>query len=252
MKKEGRIERKYNELKSQLNPDLIPNHVAVIMDGNGRWAKKKGAGRLFGHKSGADAVRAVVETSVDIGIKYLTVYAFSTENWSRPEDEVKGLLKLILDSLINEIEELSQNNIIVRFLGTKHNLTEEYQQRIKQECEKTYHNTGLNFYVAMNYGGRTEILEAIKTMLQDIQNGKITEENLSEEVFENYLYTTGVPDPDLLIRTSGEKRLSNYLIWQSANTELYFTDILWPDFKKEAFLEAILDYQNRKRRFGGL
>ena len=252
MKKENRSERKYNELKSCLNPDLIPNHVAVIMDGNGRWAKKKGAGRLFGHKSGAEAVRAVVETSVDIGIKYLTVYAFSTENWSRPEDEVSGLLKLILDSLINEIEELSQNNIVVRFLGTKHNLTEEYQERIKKECAKTYQNTGLNFYVAMNYGGRTEILEALKAMIPEIKNGKFTAENITEADFASFLYTAGVPDPDLLIRTSGEKRLSNYLIWQSAYTELYFTDILWPDFKKEAFLEAILDYQNRKRRFGGL
>ena len=243
---------KFNRLKSQLNFDLIPCHVAVIMDGNGRWAKKKGAGRLFGHKNGAESVRAIVETSVEIGIKYLTVYAFSTENWSRPTDEVNGLLKLILDSLINEIEELSQNNVLVRFMGTGDNLSPEYQEKIQKECEKTYNNTGLNLFVAMNYGGRTELVDAIKTMIPDIQKGKINTENLDEKVFENYLYTSGVPDPDLLIRTSGEKRLSNFLIWQTAYTELYFTDILWPDFKKEAFLEAILEYQNRKRRFGGL
>jgi len=244
--------KRFDKLKAQIIPERLPQHVAIIMDGNGRWARKKGADRLFGHKNGAEAVRACVETSVEIGIKYLTVYAFSTENWTRPDDEVKGLLKLILDSLIREIDELSQNNIIVRFMGTTTNLTPEYRLKIQEQCEKSWNNTGLNLNIAMNYGGRTELIEAMKAMIPEIINGTITADNLSEAVYEKYLYTAGMPDPDLMIRTSGEKRLSNYLIWQSAYTELYFTDVLWPDFKKEAFLEAIIDFQNRKRKFGGV
>ncbi|MCL1827487.1 MAG: isoprenyl transferase [Candidatus Cloacimonetes bacterium] len=242
----------FEKLKAQLNHDLMPVHVAVIMDGNGRWAKKKGAGRLFGHKSGARSVRAIVEASVEIGIKYLTVYAFSTENWSRPESEVKGLLNLILNSLIEEIEELSENNIRVSFIGSDKNISTDYSEKVKKECEKTKDNTGLNFIVAMNYGGKIELLDAVKKMIPDIKKGNITADNLTEATFESHLYTTDIPDPDLLIRTSGEIRLSNFLIWQSAYAELYFTDILWPDFDKVAFLEAILEYQNRKRRFGGI
>jgi len=243
---------KYEKLKQQINPDRLPRHIAVIMDGNGRWANKRGANRLFGHKNGAEAVRACIEASVEIGIKYLTVYAFSTENWSRPEDEVKGLLKLILDSLIREIDELSQNNIIVRFIGTTTNLPPDYRMKVDAECQKTWNNTGLNLNIAMNYGGRVELLDAMKSMIPDILNGKITTNNLDEMMFEKYLYTAEMPDPDLMIRTSGEKRLSNYLIWQSAYTELYFTEILWPDFKKVAFLEAIIDFQSRNRKFGGV
>jgi undecaprenyl diphosphate synthase len=243
---------RFDKLKAQIIPEKLPKHVAIIMDGNGRWAKKRGADRLFGHKNGAEAVRACIETSVEIGIKYLTVYAFSTENWSRPDEEVKGLLKLILDSLIREIDELSQNNIVVRFIGTTTNLTPEYRERILQQCKKSWANTGFNLNIAMNYGGRTELIEAVRDMMPDIINGTITCDNLDEKMFEKYLYTKGMPDPDLMIRTSGEKRLSNYLIWQSAYTELYFTDVLWPDFKKVAFLEAILDFQNRKRKYGGI
>lgn len=243
---------KYDKLKTLIIPEKLPQHVAVIMDGNGRWAKKKGAGRLFGHKNGVESVRAIVEASVEIGLKYLTIYAFSTENWSRPEDEVKGLLKLILDSLVKEIDQMSKNNIKVRFIGTNNNLAADYQQKINEECKKSWNNTGLNFNIAMNYGGRTELLEAIKKMMPEIIKGNINADNLNEEFFEQYLYTAGMPDPDFMIRTSGEKRLSNYLIWQSAYTELYFTDILWPDFKKEAFLNAIIDFQNRNRRFGGI
>ena len=243
---------KFNKLKSKIDTALLPNHIAVIMDGNGRWAKKHGAGRLYGHKNGVESVRAIVEASVEIGLKYLTIYAFSTENWSRPEDEVKGLLKLILDSLVNEIEQMSHNNIVVRFIGSNNNLSVEYQEKIQKECHKSWNNTGLNFNIAMNYGGRLELLDAMKSMIPDIISGKINKENLNEKIFENYLYTAGMPDPDLMIRTSGEKRLSNFLIWQSAYTELYFTDIYWPDFKKEAYLEAIIDYQKRNRRFGGV
>jgi undecaprenyl diphosphate synthase len=242
--------KKFDILKSQIISERLPNHVAVIMDGNGRWAKSRGAGRLFGHKNGVESVRAIVEASVEIGLKYLTIYAFSTENWSRPMDEVKGLLKLILDSLVNEIDQMSKNNIVIRFIGSDINLASDYQEKIKSECKKSWNNTGLNFNIAMNYGGRQEILEAIKSMIPDIVKGSITTENIDETLFEKYLYTTGMPEPDLMIRTSGEMRLSNYLIWQSAYTELYFTDILWPDFKKEAFLEAIIDFQKRNRRFG--
>ncbi|MDD4155833.1 MAG: isoprenyl transferase [Candidatus Cloacimonetes bacterium] len=247
-RKKSEIE-KYKKL---INSKKLPNHIAVIMDGNGRWAKKQGAGRLYGHRNGVESVRAIVEASVEIGLKYLTIYAFSTENWSRPEDEVKGLLKLILDSLVNEIDQMSKNNIVVRFIGTNKNLSPEYQEKIHRECEKSWNNTGLNFNIAMNYGGRLEILEAVKKIMPLIKSGEINEENICEKDIEQYLYTAGMPDPDLMIRTSGEMRLSNYLIWQSAYTELYFTDILWPDFKKEAFLKAIVDFQKRNRRFGGI
>jgi undecaprenyl diphosphate synthase len=207
---------------------------------------------LFGHRSGVEAIRNLLEVSVEIGLKYLTIYAFSTENWTRPKDEISGLLKLILDSLINEIDEMSKNNVVVRFIGTEENLPNGYKAKIVKECQKSWSNTGLNFYIAMNYGGRAEILEAVKTMMPNIREGKINESNLDEILLSNYLFTRGMPDPDLMIRTSGEKRLSNFLIWQSAYTELYFTDVLWPDFKKETFLEAIIEYQNRIRRFGGI
>jgi undecaprenyl diphosphate synthase len=243
---------KYKKLIEMVNPERLPTHVAVIMDGNGRWANKRGATRLFGHKNGAEAVRACIEVSVEIGIKYLTVYAFSTENWSRPAEEVTGLLQLIIDSLIREIDELSENNIIVRFIGTTTNLPTDYRKNVDKVCQKTWTNTGLNLNIAMNYGGRVELLDAMKSMMPDIINGDITQDNLDDSIFERYLYTAGMPDPDLMIRTSGEKRLSNYLIWQSAYTELYFTNILWPDFKKEAFLEAIIDFQNRNRKYGGI
>jgi undecaprenyl diphosphate synthase len=244
--------KKFDLLKSQLIVEKMPQHVAIIMDGNGRWAKKIGASRLWGHNHGVESVRAMVETSVEIGLKYLTIYAFSTENWSRPEDEVNGLLKLILDSLVNEIDQMSQNNIVVKFIGDMMNITPAYQEKINTQCQKSWQNTGLQFTIAMNYGGRLEILRSIQKMIPQILSGAITAENLSEQTVERYLYTAGMPDPDLLIRTSGEMRLSNFLIWQSAYTELYFTDILWPDFRKEAFLQAIIDFQQRNRRYGGV
>ena len=239
-------------LKKQIEPKRLPKHVAVIMDGNGRWANKKRETRLFGHRYGVEAIRNLLEIAVEIGIKHLTIYAFSTENWARPEDEIKGLLKLILDSLIKEIDEMSKNNVVVKFIGMEDKLPKGYSEKIKEECQKSWSNTGLNFNIAMNYGGRAEIIEAIKAMMPEIQNGEINHTNLDDKLFENYLLTKGTPEPDLMIRTSGEKRLSNFLIWQSAYTELYFTDVLWPDFKKETFLEAIIEYQNRTRRFGGV
>ncbi|HPY96827.1 MAG TPA: isoprenyl transferase [Candidatus Cloacimonadota bacterium] len=240
----------YKDLIKQLDKNL-PDHIGVIMDGNGRWAKKQGAGRLWGHKNGVESVRALVEASVEIGLKYLTIYAFSTENWTRPDDEVKGLLKLILDSLINEIDSMSKQNIVVRFLGTDIGLSKEYQSKINKECQKTYNNNGLNFNIAFNYGGRLELIEGIKSIATKIQNNTLTINQINEEIISQELYTANMPDPDLIIRTSGEKRLSNFLIWQSAYAEFYFTDTLWPDFRKSEFIEAILDYQKRQRRYGG-
>ena len=199
---EVRYMSKYEKLKNKINKDKLPKHIAIIMDGNGRWASKIGAGRLFGHKNGVESVRAIVETSVDIGLKHLTIYAFSTENWSRPEDEVKGLMKLMMDSLEKEIGQMSQNNIVVRFIGTKEYLNPDYQKKIEDECRKTWQNTGLRFNIAMNYGGRLELLEAIKSMMPDIISGKINADVLNDEMFEKYLYTAGTPDPDLMIRTS--------------------------------------------------
>jgi len=244
--------KKLESLKALIDPFRMPQHIAIIMDGNGRWAKKYGAGRFFGHQNGVDSVRAIVETAVEIELPYLTIFAFSTENWARPEDEVKGLLKLILDSLINEIDQMAKNNIVVKFIGSKTNLPNHYQEKICLECEKSIHNTGLHFTIAMNYGGRLEIVEAIKSMYFDWQSKDLDLNCINEKLVESYLYTSDIPDPDLMIRTSGEKRLSNFLIWQAAYTELYFTDILWPDFKKEAFLEAIIDFQKRSRRFGNI
>ncbi|HOD53047.1 MAG TPA: isoprenyl transferase [Candidatus Cloacimonadota bacterium] len=241
----------YKELIKKIEPDKMPQHVGVIMDGNGRWAKKRGATRLWGHKNGVESVRAIVEASVEIGLKYLTIYAFSTENWSRPDDEVKGLLKLILDSLIKEIDSMSKQNIVVRFIGTDMGLSEEYKMKIEKECEKSYHNTGLNFNIAFNYGGRTELLEGIRKVSEMVKNNQIQPEEIDEKMISDHLYTKGMPDPDLIIRSSGEKRLSNFLIWQSAYAEFYFTDVLWPDFRKKEFIEGIIDYQNRQRRYGG-
>lgn len=241
----------YKELLQKIDPLKNPKHVAVIMDGNGRWAKKRGVSRLIGHKNGVESVRAIVEACVELSIPYLTIYAFSTENWTRPEDEVKGLLKLILNSLINEIDTMNKQNIVVRFLGSDLGLSKEYRMKIKEECKKTENNTGLNFNIAFNYGGRVELLEAIKTIAMKVKNNELLPEDIDENLINLSLYTAGMPDPDLLIRTSGEKRLSNFLIWQSAYSEFYFTDILWPDFKKIEFIEALIDYQNRQRRYGG-
>lgn len=241
----------YKDLLKKLDKKKIPNHVAVIMDGNGRWAKKLGANRLWGHKNGVESVRAIVEASVETGLKYLTIYAFSTENWTRPEDEVKGLLKLILDSLINEIDSMNKQNIVVRFLGTDLGLSETYRKKIKDECEKTSGNSGLNFNIAFNYGGRQELLDAFKNIGQQIENKELKSDDITFDLISSHLYTANMPDPDLIIRTSGEQRLSNFLIWQSAYAEYYFTDVLWPDFKKAEFIEALLDYQSRQRRYGG-
>jgi undecaprenyl diphosphate synthase len=204
--------KKFESLKSKIAVSRLPVHVGIIMDGNGRWASRHSVGRLFGHKNGVESVRAIVEASVEIGLEYLTIYAFSTENWQRPDDEVKGLLKLILDSLINEIDQMAQNNIVVRFIGSELNLSQDYRDKIDFECKKSWNNTGLHFNIAMNYGGRNEIIEAINEIIPKIKSGEI-DEMITEEILSNHLYTKDIPDPDLVIRTSGEKRLSNFLLW---------------------------------------
>lgn len=238
-----------NELISKLDTEKMPRHIAIIMDGNGRWAKQHKLKRVQGHRAGVKALHNVVEVCGDIDLEYLTVYAFSTENWGRSKTEVSYLLKLIMDSLIKEIDELIENNVNIRFIGTKEKLEESYNKKVMETCRKSWKNTGLHLNIAMNYGGRKELTDAFKYIYQNIKDGKISEE-ITEDLISQYLYTAGMPDIDLVIRTSGEERLSNFLLWQTAYAELWFTNTFWPDFSKNEFLTAILEFQRRKRRFG--
>ena len=237
-------------LIQKIDKETLPNHIAIIMDGNGRWAKLHKTKRLNGHKEGVKSVRDIVESSVEIGLEYLTIYAFSTENWRRSKMEVNYLLKLIMDSLVNEIEELTKNNVVIRFIGSKEHLSKSYNKKVIETCKKSWNNNGLHLNVAMNYGGRQEIIDAVNDIFSEMKTGKIQKSKIDEELINNYLYTAGMPDPDLLIRTSGEQRLSNFLVWQSVYSELYITKTLWPDFRRIEFLEAIIEYQKRSRRFG--
>lgn len=230
----------------------IPGHVAIIMDGNGRWAKKRFMPRNFGHKAGAKVVEQICEDAHNLGIKYLTVYAFSTENWKRSVEEVTGIMNLLRNYLIDCIERASKNNMRVRVIGDRTALDKDIVDKITELEEKTSEYDGLNFTIALNYGGRDEICRAVKLMSSDIAEGKLTAEQINEACISSYLDTDGIPDPDLLIRTSGEQRLSNYLVWQLAYTEFYFTDVLWPDFSKEDLKEAIRYYNGRERRYGGV
>lgn len=230
----------------------IPQHVAIILDGNGRWAKKRFLPRNMGHAQGAKVVEQICEDAYNLGIKYLTVYAFSTENWKRPEDEVKTLMKLLDKYLKNCLERSKKNNMRVRVIGDISQLNQKLQNQILELEEKSADCTGLTFTVALNYGGRDELVRAIKKMTNDVKNGKLDSDHISEEIFSNYLDTKGIPDPDLMIRTSGEQRISNYLLWQLAYTEFYFTDVLWPDFNKKELEKAIAYYAGRDRRYGGV
>ena len=231
---------------------VIPAHVALILDGNGRWAKKRGLPRTFGHKEGCITVEKTVETAARMGIKYLTVYGFSTENWNRPDSEVAALMKLLESYLKNCIRTANKNNMRVRVIGELSRLSESFQKKIQELEEVSAANTGLNLTIAINYGSRDEMLRAMKHMFTDIKNGRITEEEINEKTFSGYLDTRELPDPDLLIRTSGEQRLSNYLLWQLAYSEFYFTDVPWPDFHKKELELAVEAYNKRDRRFGGL
>jgi undecaprenyl diphosphate synthase len=237
-------------VKEKLNINKIPRHVAIIMDGNGRWAAKHGSERIFGHEHGVDAVRSTVEGAGEIGIKYLTLYAFSTENWERPKDEVDALMGLLVQAIENETGELMKNNVKLGAIGDLEKLPADVARKL-QECIKLLeNNTGLTLILALSYSSKWEIIKAVKNIVNDVVNEKINTTNIDDKLFESYLTTAQIPDPELLIRTSGEYRISNFLLWQIAYSELYFTDKLWPDFRKEDLFEAVYDFQNRERRFG--
>ena len=230
----------------------IPRHVAIIMDGNGRWAKKRYLPRIAGHRAGMRTLRKIVDFANEIGVEILSLYAFSTENWKRPPGEVEFLMRLPEEYLYKELPLLIEKNIVVRIIGEPAQLPARTQKAIKTALDKTQKNTGMILNFAFNYGGRTEIVHAVKTLCAEVGRGRLSVDEITENLFEKYLYSGGMPDPDLLIRPSGELRISNFLLWQLAYTELWFTDVLWPDFKKEHFWEAVLDYQLRERRFGGV
>lgn len=228
----------------------LPQHIAVIMDGNGRWARRKGAKRIFGHRNAIEAVRQTAESSAELGVKYLTLYAFSTENWSRPKSEVNGLMELLVSTMKKETATLTKNNIRLSSIGDVSSLPKNCQRELRESKELTQDNDGMNLVLALSYSGRWEIIEAVKDLLKDVKNDLIGLEDINNDLFSDYLCTKNIPDPELLIRTSGELRISNFLLWQIAYTELYITDILWPDFRKENLYEAIVAYQKRERRFG--
>ena len=230
----------------------IPQHVAIILDGNGRWAKSKGMPRNYGHAQGSKNVEKICEEAWRMGIKYLTVYAFSTENWNRPKDEVDALMKLLRNYMKTCLKTAKKNDMKIRVIGELQRLDEDIRSRIAELEEATKENGGLNVQIAINYGSRDEIVRAVRKLAADCAKGKVNAEDIDEQVFEGYLDTHDIPDPDLMIRTSGELRLSNYLLWQLAYTEFYFTDVLWPDFSKEELIKAIEHYNARDRRYGGV
>ena len=235
-----------SELVAEVKKNILPQHIAIIMDGNGRWAKSKNLPRIKGHYEGTRAVKRIVKVSGEIGLNYLTIYAFSTENWKRPNNEPKAVLTLIENTLMKEIRELYESNVVIKFIGSRDGISDSLAQKMDDAYEMTKDNTGLHLLVAVNYGGRLEIIEGINTLLREKR------ESVTLEDFPKYLYTQDIADPDLLIRTSGEMRISNFLIWQIAYSEMYFTKTLWPDFSQEEFLQAIIDFQRRARRFGGV
>jgi len=237
-------------LKETINIEKLPGHVAIIMDGNGRWAKEQGKDRLFGHLHGVESVRDIVEGAAELGIKNLTLYAFSTENWDRPEYEVIGLMELLVDTIRKEVPTLNKNNIRLHVIGAINMLPENAQRELSEAINETAHNTGLNLIMALSYSSRWEIVNATQLIAADVLNGKLSIANITQDIFKEYLTTRLFPDPELLIRTSGEYRISNFLLYQSAYAELYFTDVLWPDFRRENFYEALINYQQRERRFG--
>lgn len=237
-------------LIDSIDKGKIPKHIAIIMDGNGRWAKQRGTQRIFGHRSAVGAVRSVIEASGELGIKYLTLYAFSTENWSRPKIEVEALMNLLVKTINAEADTLLKNNVSLKTIGNTSSLPKDVQKKLNEVILKTSNCTGLTVILALSYSARWEITHAVNQILQDSKSGKLGDELITEDVFSNYLNTAGIPDPELMIRTSGEYRISNFLMWQLAYAELYFTPVLWPDFNKEELYSAIIDFQKRERRFG--
>ena len=230
----------------------IPQHVAIILDGNGRWAKSKGMPRNYGHIEGAKTVEKICEEAWKMGIKYLTVYAFSTENWKRPKEEVDALMKLLRNYMKSCLKTAAKNDMVVRVIGDKTGLDDDIREKIAELEKVSANNQGLNFQIAINYGSRDEIVRSVRKIMEDVKTGKIVADQMNEEVFDSYLDTAGIPSPDLLIRTSGEQRLSNFLMWQLAYTEFYFTDVPWPAFSKEDLEKAIEKYNSRDRRYGGV
>ena len=237
-------------LLEKIKTDRLSSHIVIIMDGNGRWARQRGMDRIFGHQQGVNALREIIEAAAELSIKYLTVYAFSTENWGRPDEEVSALMGIMVQSLNKETGTLMKNNIRLKAIGDTDRLAEDVRSRLMETINLTAGATGLNLIVAMSYSSRWEITEAAKKLASDIVEGNTVPDNITDHDFEKYLTTRGIPDPDLMIRTSGELRISNFLLWQIAYAELYFTEKLWPDFSKEEFYKAIIDFQKRERRFG--
>lgn len=237
-------------LKHQIDPNRVPQHIAIIMDGNGRWAQEQGQDRLFGHFHGVQSVRDIVEGCAEIGVKYLTLYAFSTENWDRPEKEVTGLMELLVETIRKEVPILNGNNIKMHAIGALTMLPPSARQALQEAIDMTAENTGLNLIMALSYSSRWELVDAVKKIATDVKAGHLGVEEIGQETLQQYLSTSQFPDPELMIRTSGEYRISNFLLYQLAYAELYFTQTRWPDFRKENLYEAIVDFQNRERRFG--
>jgi undecaprenyl diphosphate synthase len=238
------------DLKSQINIDKLPRHIAIIMDGNGRWAKERGMPRVYGHRNGVKSVRETTEAAAELGVEYLTLYAFSTENWSRPPTEVSALMGLLVDTIKKEVKTLNENSIRLKAIGDLSKLPARSQTALLQAIEDTAANTRMTLVLALNYSAKWEITEAARKLAMKAKTGEINPEEIDDLTFSDALATKGIPDPELLIRTSGEKRISNFLLWQIAYAELYFTKTLWPDFRKNNLYEAILNFQNRERRFG--
>jgi undecaprenyl diphosphate synthase len=239
-----------SDLAEAIDKNKIPKHIALLLDGNGRWAKERGQNRLEGHATGVDSVREILKAGQEIGVSYLTLYAFSTENWNRPKEEVEGLMDLLVQSITNELEELNENGVRLLAIGDIDGLPEKCALSLKNAINETANNKNISLILALNYSSKWEINHAIKRISADVQTNKLKIEQISDELISSYLATKDIPDPELLIRTSGEHRVSNFLLWQIAYTEFYFTDVHWPDFRREQFIEAILDYQGRERRFG--
>lgn len=239
-----------NSIDIELDPNKLPKHIAIIMDGNGRWAQQHGHERTFGHQNGVESVRNVIEGAAQAGIKFLTLYAFSTENWNRPKEEVEMLMNLLIQSIHNELEKLNENQIRLLMTGRMQDLPKNCQVELQDAIDKTAHNKGLTVVLALSYSGRAEITDAVCTIALEAQNNQLNVEEISSETISKYLYHNEIPDPDILIRTGGDFRISNFLLWEIAYTELFFSPIMWPDFRKQDLLEIIYNFQHRERRFG--
>ncbi len=237
-------------LKNNIDKNRVPRHIAVIMDGNGRWAKEKGEERLYGHANGVSSVKAVTEGCAELGVDYLTLYTFSKENWNRPEDEVNGLMSLLVSTIKEQVEDLNKNNVRFGVIGDLDNMPEKPRKELEYAIARLADNTGLHLILALNYSSRWEIQRAVKTIANDIKQNKLNPEDINEELIQQHLTTKHIPDPELMIRTGGERRISNFLLYQLAYAELYFTETLWPDFSKEHLFNAVIDFQQRERRFG--